>query len=165
MQRETVALRGRVVAHRRAVVEFLGDLFENALDFVSRFRLGRLQQALLHHCGRAHQEIAEQMRRNVRPLTDLFGQVAVAFRALDQRGEAAFRQLAVWLSATLCMTSVSPRRTSISVTASPMPSRPAIIGQMRLALGRASSTSSASGNRDDRLITGPATAMSSSCAS
>ena len=33
------------------------------------------------------------MRRNVRPLADLFGQVAVAFRALDQRGEAALRQL------------------------------------------------------------------------
>ena len=33
------------------------------------------------------------MRRNIRPRADLFGQIAVAFRALDQRGEAALRQL------------------------------------------------------------------------
>ena len=33
------------------------------------------------------------MRRNVGPLADLLGQIAVAFRALDQRREAALRQL------------------------------------------------------------------------
>ena len=51
-----------------------------------------MQQPLLHHGGGAHQEIAEQMRRNIGALADLFREHAVAFRALDQRGEAAFRQ-------------------------------------------------------------------------
>ncbi len=92
MQREDHALRGRVVTRRRAVVEFLGDLLENALDLAPRFGLRGLQQALLHHRGRAHQKIAKQMRRDVGPLPDLFRKIAVAFRALDQRGEAALGQ-------------------------------------------------------------------------
>ena len=75
------------------MVELLGNLFEHALDFGARLGLGRLQQALLHHRGGAHQQIAEQMRRDVGPLADLLGQVAIALGALDQRREAALGQL------------------------------------------------------------------------
>ena len=65
MQFEQGAACRRVIARRRALAELTRNLVQHALDFGPGFGLGLRQQALLHHRGRTHQQVAEQVRRDI----------------------------------------------------------------------------------------------------
>ena len=81
--------RGGVIALRTHTRRTSSEtLRQHAPDFGLGFGLRRRKQALLHHLGRAHQQLAEQVSGNVRPRADLLGQHAVMLGALDQLRKA-----------------------------------------------------------------------------